>query len=70
MPLKVGELEGSSEEPALTAAGEDAEGESPVARAQLWSVPRGQHLLALNLRDQEEKQDGSGVAAASARVLT
>lgn len=29
---------------------EDAEGESPGARGQRWSVPRGRHLPALTLR--------------------
>lgn len=40
---------------------EGAEGGSPGARGQRWSVPRGQHLPALTLRDQEEKRTGWGV---------
>lgn len=54
----------------MTAAGDDAEGESPVAQGWHWSVPRGQHLPALNLRDQEEEQDGWRVERTPGRRLS
>lgn len=53
---------------------EDAEEESPGARGQRWSVPRGRHLPALTLRPGGETGwvgvESPREAAASARVPT